>query len=62
MVPRGAAPLPGHAHHPRGHQARSERRQGNARQAQGQEARAHLLPSGEWRGCFCFINALFWFF
>lgn len=46
MVPGGAAPLPVDAHHPGGHQAGPARGQGHHREAQGQEAGAHHLPTG----------------
>lgn len=47
VVPGGAAPLPVDAHHPGGHQAGPARGQGHHREAQGQEAGAYYLPTGE---------------
>uniref|UniRef100_A0A3B3HVF9 Uncharacterized protein n=1 Tax=Oryzias latipes TaxID=8090 RepID=A0A3B3HVF9_ORYLA len=46
VVPRGQTPLSGHAHHPGGHQAGSEGRQGHHRKAEGEEALPYHLPPG----------------
>ena len=57
VVPWGETPLPQHTHHPGGHQAGSARWQGHHREAAGQEALSHHLPTGpghgsrDWWGC-----------
>lgn len=50
VVPRGSSPLPLHTYHPGGHQAGSEGREGNHREAEGKEAGADHLPPGPGSG------------
>lgn len=45
VVPRGAAPLPLYTHHPGGHQAGSQGREGDDREAEGEEAGSNHLPT-----------------
>lgn len=45
MVPGGAAPLPLYTHHPGGHQAGSQGREGDDREAEGEETGSNHLPT-----------------